>query len=70
MTIAIGILIFLVISFLTKEFPGSMFVILILTFTAFAYLGILEYLINEKEGWLLATLTGYGLGIMSRVVDK
>ncbi|ATO48608.1 hypothetical protein P4V86_03630 [Brevibacillus laterosporus] len=73
MTIAIGIIIFILIAAFTHSYPATSFISCILIGVALAYLGALEYLIDEengKQGWLVAAALGFALGVVSKVFDK
>lgn len=69
MAIFIGIVIFILMSALTRSYPAIAFLLIFGGLVLGYFVGYLEPLIHEHQGWLVAVFIGFLLGIISRFID-
>lgn len=69
MSIFIGIVIFILMSAFARSYPAVAITTIFCGLILGYFVGFLEPLINEHQGWLAAVFIGFFLGIISRFID-
>ncbi|WP_169088637.1 hypothetical protein [Paenibacillus sp. PL91] len=69
MSIFIGIVLFILMGALARSYPALTIIIIFGGLVLGYFVGFLEPLINEHEGWLVAVFIGFLLGVISRFID-